>query len=427
MTDPRLRVSDEPESLRRLAAIGSAEVVLGIPSFREADTIGHVVRQIDLGLREHLPERVAVLVNCDNASPDGTREAFEAVDTVTPQLYLSTPPGTTGKGLNLWNLFVAAQHLQAHAVVCVDADLMSIQPFWVRDLARPVLDQDFDQVTPRYARNEYDGTITNHLCLPMLRGLLGTRVRQPIGGDFGLSRALVDHMLAQPWGPTTFEFGIDISLTCHALLGGFRMAQTDLGAKVHKHSAPKLGPMFTQVVETLFEALLAGASSWMRPVARRDLPLLGEASPREPQGLPVDYKAIRDTTLDHYAVTSGSLEQHLAPARVTRIAQMMGSGVMRLPAELWCDCAYDLFHAFAVVPPEVRPAIVEALKPLFFARVATFYKETLELDHAASEAHILAQAELFFDRRDTLLSRFGAASTPDATNHDPANLDPTNP
>lgn len=421
MTDPQLRVADEAEALQHLSRLGPAKVVVGIPSFREADTIGHVVRQVDLGLREHLPGLAAVIINVDNASPDGTREAFEAVETETPKLYISTPPGTTGKGLNLWNLFVAARVLEARAVVCVDADLMSIQPAWVRDLAHPVLDGHFDQITPRYARNEYDGTITNHLCLPMLRGLHGTRVRQPIGGDFGLSRELVDHVLAQPWQPTTLQFGVDVFLTCRALFGGFRMAQTDLGAKIHKHSAPKLGPMFSQVVQTLFEALLGAASDWLRPVSKRDLPLLGAKPRREPQGLPIDYKAIRETTLEHYAASASVLERHLAPVRVGRVAAMIRSHVMHLPADLWCECAYDLFHAFAVVPVDMRPSIVEALKPLFFARVATFYKETLELDHGASEERIIEQAELFFDHRDGLLARFGAR--PDAESPSP----PSNP
>lgn len=416
MAEPHLFVADPERSLAQLDAHGPVDLVVGIPSYREADAIGHVVRQADQGLREYFGERRALILNVDNDSPDGTRDAFEGAGSETACVYLSTPPGVTGKGNNFWNLFVAARHLEAEAVVCVDADLMSIGPGWIRDLAQPLLDDRCDYVTPQYARNEYDGTITNNICFPMLRGVLGTRLRQPIGGDFGLSRSFADHVLEQRWVQTTREFGIDIFLTCCALFGGFRVAQTHLGAKVHKHSAPKLGPMFSQVVGTFFERLVAEPQAWMKGVTKTDLPLLSEVAHSDPQGLPIDYKEIRRTTLEHYADSHTVLARHLAPKRVKTVQRMMDSQIMDLPSALWCECVYDLFHGFAVSGEEQRPQVIEALKPLFFARVASFYKETLELGHEESEARIVEQAELFHAHRAGLLERFGVrdAASPEA-------------
>ena len=46
-------------------------------------------------------------------------------------------------------------------------------------------------------------------------------------------------------------------MTLNAIFGGFECCQGGLGAKIHKPGAPKLGPMFSQVVVTLFETLLS--------------------------------------------------------------------------------------------------------------------------------------------------------------------------
>ena len=64
------------------------------------------------------------------------------------------------------------------------------------------------------------------------------------------------HWLDQDWKPTTSQYGIDIFMTGNALAGDFRVCEVGLGAKVHRASAPKLGPMFVQVVGTLFDLLL---------------------------------------------------------------------------------------------------------------------------------------------------------------------------
>ena len=59
----------------------------------------------------------------------------------------------------------------------------------------PILKGGYDYVAPLYARHKYDGTITNTVTYPLTRALYGLRIRQPIGGDFGVSGDLVRHYL----------------------------------------------------------------------------------------------------------------------------------------------------------------------------------------------------------------------------------------
>ena len=53
------------------------------------------------------------------------------------------------------------------------------------------------------------------------------------------------------------KFGIDIWMTTSAIVGGFRICQARLGVKIHgeKDPAADLGPMFRQVVGTIFQLM----------------------------------------------------------------------------------------------------------------------------------------------------------------------------
>ena len=55
-----------------IAKIGRADLLVGIPSYRNAATIGHVAETVARGLREHFPDAKVAVVNADGGSPDGT-------------------------------------------------------------------------------------------------------------------------------------------------------------------------------------------------------------------------------------------------------------------------------------------------------------------------------------------------------------------
>ena len=394
--------SDIEQQLRSLAP---ADIVVGIPSYNEADSIGHVVRQADIGIREYFSGSRGVVVNVDNSSPDGTREAFLTAGSRTPQVYISTPEGLRGKGRNFYNLLQAVSILDAKAVVAVDADLISITPQWIRNFATPLVDEGYDYITPLYARNEYDGSITNHICYPLLYGLLGKDIRQPIGGDFGFSVRFARHLLERKWQESTFEYGIDIFMTLNALLGDFSVAQTTLGAKVHKPSAPKLGPMFSQVVNTLFTYLVRHPDRWSLTGQTYQLPRLDGIDVLEPQGLALDYKAIKRTALHQYDSARDRLARYLTPESNGGLEDLVATGRMRLGPTLWSHIVYDLLNSFGNGRGRARASVVEALKSVFFLRAASFYRRTLDMDHAESESKIEKQARVFRRERKRLAEK----------------------
>ena len=108
--------------------IEKAELVVSIPSYKEADSISYPTTQASEGLVKYFPDKSSVIINCDNNSPDKTKETFLNTPTQVPKIYISTPPGVQGKGNNFKNLFQKIVDLKAEAVVVVDADLKSITP-----------------------------------------------------------------------------------------------------------------------------------------------------------------------------------------------------------------------------------------------------------------------------------------------------------
>ena len=117
--------------------IDTLDLAVGIPSYNEADNIGFVVRQVAAVLEKYFPDLNTVIINADNFSQDGTKDAFIAADSGRiPKVYLSTPAGVKGKGNNFRNLFNHLLPYHPKAVVVVDADLRSIRPEWVRYLGR---------------------------------------------------------------------------------------------------------------------------------------------------------------------------------------------------------------------------------------------------------------------------------------------------
>lgn len=389
--------------------VSTADLVVGIPSYNEADNIAFVVNQVNKGLLNYFPHLKSIVVNVDNNSPDNTKDSFFSATNSIPKMYISTPEGIKGKGNNFYNLFKEAVNLGAKAVVVVDADLTSITAEWIKEFADPILNKGFDFASPLYSRNEYDGNITNHVCYPLLFGLLGRDMRQPIGGDFAFSGKLAKYYLLQQWSKTTGQYGIDIFMSLNALLGGFKNCQVGLGAKMHKPSVPKLGPMFTQMVGTLFRTLLSHKSKWMNVCSLEETPQFGSDEFVKPQNFSIDYKGMKATALYEFQINSELISENLNSGIYKRLSQMYETGKLNIGVDLWTRIIYDLLYAYDISDGD--PDLVEAMKSLYFGRLVSFYRRTMEMDHKECEQEIQRQARYFFKMRKYLVKKYGTQKT----------------
>jgi hypothetical protein len=378
-----------------LTKIGSADVVVGIPSFRNAATIGHVAATAAKGLREHFPGARVAIVNADGGSEDGTRDRVVASASGVP-VAVGRYIGPPGKGSAFRAIFTAVGMLGARACAVVDSDLRSITPEWIGRLLTPVTKGDADYITPLYARHKHDGTITNSVAYPLTRALYGLRVRQPIGGEFGFRADLARVYLEQPvWDTDVARFGIDIFMTTTAIARDARVAQAFLGAKVHdpKDPAADLGPMFTQVVGTVFRLAAENERVWSKVQGSKDVPLIGDVMPVEPEAIPADPARLRERY-------TAARREHEAAWR-----EILSAPVPEiLDAKAWARIVFDHLGA-ALRRPARGEQLAGSLLPLYQLRTASFIEEVRDMTTRQSEsviedgARVMEEEKIRFSER----------------------------
>lgn len=393
--------------------VTSTEIVVGIPSYNEADTITYPVDVASRGIMQFFPEKKAVIINVDNNSPDGTKEAFLNTPTKVPKVYISTPPGVKGKGNNFLNLFKASVELGAKAIIVVDADLKSITPGWIRYLGEPLMGR-FDYVTPIYVRHKYDGTITNHIAYPMLRTLFGLRVRQPIGGDFGFSGKLARAFLAEKlWNDKIAHFGVDVWMTTIAISRHFNVCQAFLGTpKVHraKDPAADLSIMFKQVVSTLFDLMIDFEYLWKDTNESRPSSIygFGLGVDEKPPSVEVSTEKLHQSFQQGFKKYSNIWNQIIAlpeMMELNKIKNIKEIDQFYYPSNLWARVLFSF--AVAYKNDEIdRDAIVEALIPFYHSRVLSFVNRTKDLETRESEEYLENINRIFETEKYFLLEKW---------------------
>jgi hypothetical protein len=412
----------EPRIEERLRELGTVDLLVGIPSYNNADTISHVVRAAAAGLAKYFPSRRAVIVNSDGGSSDGTPEVVAQTEIVSPQAILASHPvspvhkiltpyhGIPGKGSAFRTVFAIAERLQAKACAVVDSDLRSITPEWFELLLGPIFAHDFDYVAPMYLRHKFDGTITNSIVYPLTRALYGREVRQPIGGEFGFSGRLATHYLKQPvWESDVARFGIDIWMTTTALAEGFKVCESFLGAKIHDPKDPgaDLAAMLVQVVSAVFDLMETYQDRWKEIEGAQDVPLFGfpHGVGLEPVNVNVGRMVgiFRQGVRDLEEVWAGVLEEEtLAGVKALGVAS---EDSFVFPERLWVRVIYDFALAYRRRALN-REQLLRSLVPLYLGRTASFVLQTMDAGSDEVEDSIRTLADEFVAEKTYLRQRW---------------------
>ncbi|MCP5002822.1 MAG: glycosyl transferase [Planctomycetes bacterium] len=392
--------------------VRNAEIIVGIPSYNEANSINYPTDKASRGLVDFFPGKKTVIINADNNSKDKTKDAFFNTPTKVPKIYISTPPGVKGKGNNLRNLFEAAVELRASALVVVDADLKSITPQWIQYLAEPIF-ADFDYVSPIYTRHKYDGSITNNIAYPLLRTLFGLRVRQPIGGDFGISGRMARVFLSEKlWNERISNFGIDIWMTTISIARRFNVCQTFLGSpKDHrvKDPAKDLNIMFANVIMTMFDLMIDFEYIWKETTNSSPSSIYGFGfdGNEQPQSVTIDTETLHKSFISGFECF-GEIWNKIIPG-----TEMIDIGKTRnysrekfyFTTDLWARILFNFAIAYRnnELP---REQIVEAMVPLYHSRVLSFVNRTGHMNTMECEEYFERINRVFEDEKYYLIKRW---------------------
>jgi hypothetical protein len=398
---------------------------LGIPSFNNVSTISQVVIAAQEGLAKYFKDRKALIVNSDGGSEDGTVEAVEQARTDTQALvsvrypldpvhHLTTPyHGTPGRASAFRTLFQIVQTSQARALAVVDADLRDVTPEWFQSLLEPVLSLDFDYVAPYYTRHKYDGTMTNSIIYPLLRALYGRRVRQPIGGEFGVSGRLASHFLEdEVWSTELARYGIDIWMTTTAIAGNYKVCQSYVGAKVHEaEQGLDLSVVLVQVVGSALNLMERHDLAWRNVLGSLPVPLLGSPFAVEPEAVSINLQrtwssfqqAVRDLRSVYEQVYSSQQLKGLESCAEKP------ADACTIPDDLWVTLIYELALAYHQRVMD-REHLLKSLAPLYLGWVASFARQTERESGAQAERRIERLCLVFEQLKPYLINQWPLGS-----------------
>lgn len=405
---------------KRIEEVESADILVGIPSYNNEKTIAHVIQMVTHGLAEHYKDRRCVILVADGGSTDDTREVAKEFQ-VKPwqEKIVSIYRGPSGKGTALRSVFEAATRLKVKACAVVDSDLRSITPDWIEHLLDPVLSRGYQFVAPVYLRHKYDGTITNNIVYNLTRALYGKRIRQPIGGDFALSADVAKFYVDQDvWESDVARYGIDIWMTTNAITQNFKICQSNLGVKIHdaKDPAEHLGPMFRQVVWTIFSLMERFESYWKGIHGSEPVETFGFGGTVEPEPVKIDLEGM----IQHFKIgfqQFSSLWKEIfyeeCFSEIQETAQKESKS-FSLATATWVRILYELaatFHSWKVN----RNKLIDLVTPLYYARVASFARESWEMSSQDAELLVEKQALEFEEGKNYLLKIWDEKTTPSSS------------
>ncbi len=379
--------------------MNNARLAVGIPTHQESDSIGNVARQVDEGLARLCDPADCLIINVDSDSPDRTSEVFLNTPTLCRKESFVISEQPRGKGRNVLRFFERCVDLRVAALAIVDGDLRSITPDWIEALLGPILRGEADYVSPLYLRHRFDGSTTNHFAYPMMCGYFGAGLRQPIGGEFAFSAALIEHILRQPVEETTLGYGIDIFLTMHAVGGGFRLTQTKLGRKLHKPSFPKWKVLHQQAITTA----IATARSYSICGAGHDF-----------EDFPDSVEDSREyrfyDEIQAILAENRARAREMAPVYRSWLGENGGGKIdelfssfeedgAALSAEAWTDLlAACITRAVWIAPNIPASHFADHLKPLLYIRKITCWNETWGRPITEFNGEINRQARLLREK-----------------------------
>jgi hypothetical protein len=404
--------------LRELINVGEVDILIGVPTYNDARTVGQVVQAIRAGLLKYFPRQRAVIINADGGSKDGSPDLVRAasisdishtsnLNALRTLHCISTQyNGGSDSGNALHLIFSAAELLRANICSVVAPDSTSIEPDWTEHLLRPVVRDNIDLVTPLYTRHKFDGLLVRTLAYPMTRALYGMRVREPFPSDFAFSGRLGTHFLGQDlWSQDSVKSGAEMGLTISAIAGGFRVAETFLGTKSRIDHAPAdLVSALRQTAGVLFWSLQTNFSSWSKIADSQPLSTIGAVPQLTLEPLRVNRKRLREMFCVGVAELEPVLRSIVSPATMDQLQQCARSpeAGFDYTDDLWVRTVYEFAASYqqSVIS---RDHIIQALAPLYRGKAYTFLSKNRDASGEEVEKNVESLCVRFEHHKPYLL------------------------
>ncbi len=404
--------------LRQLMSVGEVDLLVAIPSYNNAGTIGKTVQAIEESYQQNFIRDRVVILNVDGGSTDHTPDVVSAMDgrkavgyrgltslrtvhRVTTQ-YAKAP----SQGMAMRTILATADLLRARSCAIVSPTTTNLDASWIANLLRPAYRQNFEFVAPLYTRDRYHGLLARNLLYPMNRAVFGQRIREVFSEEWGFSGRLASECLSQNvWNDEAVRARPEAWMAVTAICSDFKCCQSFLGPKVPPASGAALDivEVIRQTVGSLFRCLETHQEHWLNCSGSQPVPTFGPDHELTTDGKPANQEKIFGLFRSGVTELNPILESILTAdthAQINEIAAQ-NQEKFRFGSELWVKTLYEFAASYhhAVIN---RDHVIQALVPLYRGNMYSFF-----LEHANSSAEeIEADSEslcLEFERQKPYL------------------------
>lgn len=382
------------------------DIVVGILCKNVETTILHVLNVVNEGLHQYFSDYNKMIVVSDGFSSDRTTELanlfqpYNGIEKIVTEDVLEG-----GKGAGVKTVLKIAENVDAKAVILLDGDLLSIKPEWLYEFASPILYGRADLIVPYYIRDKYDGVITNNLVYPFTRAIYGLDIRQPIAGEYGLSKDLYKLLLNHPLFPT--NFGIDIFIVTTAAVNEMEIREGIFSLKIHESTTRYLEPetllipMFRQVTGTMFDLAEYYENFWKNRKRIKRKSIQRGFYGKKPIPVVVNIDRIRE----HFEKDYKNVRKHIKKILPNLFEEIeeISRKIEKFDAEIWADIVYN-FASYYKRYKENKYIVLDTLKTLWLGRFLSYVIQTKDMDLMEAESIIQEQAKVFEKKFDYFVS-----------------------
>ena len=372
-------------------------------------TVLNVLNVISEGLYRYFPDYKKAIVISYAESTDNTKEAIDLFQPYNSIHKIVTKDMINeGKGAGVMTIFETAHHASAKCVVLIDGDLLSIKPGWIQTIANPIIYGRADLTVPYYIRHKYDGVVTNNLVYPFTRALYNIDIRQPIAGEYAISKNLYELLRQHPLFPP--DFGVDIFILTVAAAEGFSVKEGLYSLKIHESTTRYLEPekflipMFRKVIGAMFEQAKYYEGYWKNKPIIRHPKFYRECFSQKPIPVLIDVEKMRETFKNEFLSFNNTMKQFL-PVSIIEDLEKIVKNKSKFDSELWAEIVYNYAATWKNKKTESEKyLLIDTLKTLWIGRFVEYAKEVEKMDMNEAEIVIQKQAEVFEEKIDYLRS-----------------------
>ncbi len=379
------------------------KMVVGIPFQDEDDTIPMVVQTARIGLAQiGLDVDATVLcVGSRNGKNTLKKILIKKGSTEGPEVHGFLLKGElSGRGWSARAIIEMAGELKSPVILLTpdltpqenDADEpgFGFAPHWIGRLFEAVTSGDGDQdlALARFSRHYLAHSVESLLVFPIMTGVFGFRLRQPMSGVCSLSTRMVRTLIESdsPWSDDVGIYGFYPWLTILALQKDMNICEVPLGLASFRYGIGKLKLIFRQTAHVLLERTARTSRWWLDlPDAIRQPRVIGPRLNQLPPPFSLDPRELLRHFKAEFNHFDDTLFRELIPVGLRERMQRLADGGVEgaeIEADEWADIIQRFLGMYRFERHFHPDDVVDGLFPFFLARLMSIVEDQAHLEEA---------------------------------------------